>query len=208
METGRTANGQPCKTRLPDDLQKRTDELMRKVAIAHEAMQIPEENRTPWNVLCACAALNAQARGPIAERLLCEALQGTPVPASQNRGDVISRGRHIEIKSSFSSQTLNLRQIRIWQDVDYAVIHAPVENGPEHCRAYRLTHAEMETEINKIGGFTHGTKEVASRNTHPEHSITLSRKTENPHFLRWERQYRDRELEAWLFGTHGDPEPD
>ena len=68
------------------------------------------------------AGLSAQAKAPLGEKFLCNLLGYTRVSSKEDRGDAFDKeGVYYEFKNSFTNQqqNLNIRQIRLWQNVDY-----------------------------------------------------------------------------------------
>ena len=185
---------------LPKTLKSDLSALHRRLAIAEAAMRIPDGEKRLWDFLCATAVMTAQSRGIVAERLVCSVMKGEGVSASLDSGDFVFDGRHYEVKSSFTPGKMNIRQVRPWQDVDYLIVHANVED-PDDCYCYRLTHAQMVEELRLIGTVSHGTKAAVETNANREYSISLStrgkRLTEAT--KRW-AAYRDTALEILLFG--------
>lgn len=184
---------------IPARTRQNIPKTLSRIQIAEQALSKPEDAIMPWDVLCATAADTAQSRGVTAQKLVGECLGAETVCASKNCGDLLVDGRHTEVKSSFTPGEVNIRQVRPWQDADYIVVHAPVENGREKARCYRLTHDQMMEEVEMLGCYSHGTREVGDTNTHAEYSITLRRNGHNPAEVRWEG-YRDASLEKALFG--------
>lgn len=184
---------------LPKSLIYEMTALERRLAIAQAAIRVPDGQKTPWDFLCATSALTAQSRGIIAERLVCEVMKGTPVSASRDKGDFILDDRHYEVKSGFSPGKANIRQVRPWQDVDYIILHANVEDKDD-CQCFQLTHEQMMREVELIGSVSHGTKAAVETNMNREYSISLNtkgkRKTETSE--RW-KAYRAPDLERLLF---------
>lgn len=184
---------------LPASIKSSMSDLKERVLIADMALGIPEDERTSWDLFRCSAALTAQARGIIAERLVAHVTGSDAVCSSEGSGDIRLDGRCTEVKASFTKTKINIRQVRPWQDIDYVVLHVLVGN-PKSCRAYRLTHDEMLQEVTNNGCASHGTKEAAAANANIEYSITISRgKRTSTMFTRWEKDYRDTELEAQLF---------
>lgn len=134
----------------------------------------------------------AQRKAPAFERFLSHKFDWVRIPASEDRGDFLTEGGYIELKTSFSNEAmkLNLRQIRQWQDIDkYLCIFIDDKNNQKQSVVFELTKEEMQSEIEIMGGFTHGTKTINNQNEHNEYSITLSLAANNQHYQRWIKNY-------------------
>lgn len=139
----------------------------------------------------------AQYKAPAFERFLTDGVGWEKVHASEDRGDFIVGGEYVELKTSFTNEAmnLNLRQIRLWQDVDkYVCIFIDDKNNIENSYLFELTKAEMEQEVELIGGYTHGTKTANELNINKEYSITIRIKDKNPTFERWKENYLNNTL--------------
>lgn len=139
------------------------------------------------------ASLNSQKKTPLSEQFLCNKLNYQRIPSSEDMGDAIDEnGLIYEFKNSFTNknQTLNLRQIRLWQPVDIYYCFYINEEDLDKSMFFELTKNEMIKEVALCGGYTHGTKEVNKENVHKECSITIpvyssrSEKTK-----RWKEKY-------------------
>lgn len=192
---------------LPERLEEDTSTLMRLLALSREALAVPDEEKTFWDVMCASSIMTAQSRGVIVEKAVTRHFCGTSVPAGADRGDFAVGNRHYEVKSGFTKGRVNIRQIRPWQDVDYIILHVDVENKPAS-RLYRLTHEEMMSEVGMIGSLSHGTKSAGLNNGSKEFSITLTKSEGNEAYDRWEREYRRMDEEKTLFGHVQDGQGD
>ena len=100
------------------------------------------------------------------------------------------------MKVSFDNEkeTLNLRQIRLYQELDiYIALY--ISNEAEKSCSYILTKEQMKREVELTGrSLTHGVKGLT--NESPEYSITIPLKKGNksPLTKRWNENYRDNSL--------------
>ena len=139
----------------------------------------------------------AQYKAPAFERFLSNGVGWEKVHASEDRGDFIVNGEYVELKTSFTNQAMNLniRQIRLWQDVDkYICIFIDDKNDIRNSYLFELTKEEMENEVELLGGYTHGTKEANKLNINKEYSITIKISDNNPNFERWKASYLNNDL--------------
>lgn len=152
------------------------------------------------------ASLTAQKKAPMGEKFLCHKLHMTRVLASENRGDAVDEnGLYYEFKNSFTNeaQNLNIRQIRLWQDIDFYYCFYINEKNLDDSVFFILTKEEMIKEVELCGGFTHGTNIANSVNQHNEYSITIPIYNDrNEKTKRWKEKYLSQELkERILYGN-------
>lgn len=152
------------------------------------------------------STLTPQSKAPQTQKWIGRKLNLTAVKASANRGDFFSpeTNQYTELKTSFTNaaNALNLRQIRLYQDVENYLCIFIDEDDFTDSRIFHLTKEQMIEEVELIGGFTHGTKEVNATNINPEYSITIPMKSSSPILTRWESKYRSKDLEFKLFDLH------
>lgn len=146
--------------------------------------------------------LGPQAYGPLIEKRL---LKSFHMKKSTGKGDAIGLVYDIleidrleerqfkEIKSSIiigNNKTLNLLQIRLYQEVDYIYLAFDLRHNKYEERIYYLSHEEMESEVRLIGSFAHGDKLVNDENSKNEFSIHIAASDINNDFQRWNKQYK------------------
>lgn len=164
-----------------------------------------DENQELWKIENAnlfyglIAPNSAQSKAPSSEKFIANKLGVEKIKASLDRGDYYdaSNDTYIELKNSFTNKAekLNLRQIRLWQEVDFYYCIYIDHDSLNKSAVYVLTKDEMVEEVEIMGGFTHGTIGINAENTHSEYSITLSvKKNSNAHKQRWDKKYFDKEL--------------
>ena len=144
------------------------------------------------------AELSAQAKAPLGEKFLCNLLGYTRVSPREDRGDAVDKeGVYYEFKNSFTNQqqNLNIRQIRLWQNVDYYYCFYINEENLEKSIFFILTKEEMIKEVALCGGYTHGTVTANAVNEHHEYSITIPiYNDKNKITQRWKEKYLSNEL--------------
>lgn len=140
-------------------------------------------------------AFTPQKRTKFLEDKMIEDFSWTPVSSSVGRGDYIdSNGKYFELKCSSSndSNTINILQIRPWQDIDYYLVIYFDLDDYRKSKAYILSKNDMINEINKLSSSCHGTKIANMRNENVEKSIHLPIDNEwdgkylNNSFFNWE----------------------
>lgn len=150
------------------------------------------------------AGLTAQAKAPLGEKFLCNLLGYTRVSSREDCGDAIDeKGVHYEFKNSFTNlqQSLNIRQIRLWQDVDYYYCFYINEEDLDQSIFFVLTKEEMIEEVALCGGYTHGTVAANAMNKHNEYSITIPIYNDrNEKTKRWKEKYLSNELKNKILG--------
>lgn len=144
------------------------------------------------------ASLTAQAKAPLGEKFLCNLLGYTRVSSREDRGDAVDKeGIYYEFKNSFTNQrqNLNIRQIRLWQNVDYYYCFYINEEDLDKSVFFILTKDEMIKEVALCGGYTHGTVTANAVNEHNEYSITIPiYNDKNEKTKRWKEKYLSNEL--------------
>lgn len=150
------------------------------------------------------ATLPAQQKAPLGEKFLCKLLDYTPVSSREDRGDAVDKnGKYYEFKNSFTNQkqNLNIRQIRLWQDVDYYYCFYINEEDLDKSVFFVLTKEEMIEEVTLCGGYTHGTVAANAVNEHSEYSITIPiYNDKNEKTKRWKEKYLSQELKNKILG--------
>ena len=150
------------------------------------------------------ASLTAQARAPLGEKFLCNLLGYTRVSSREDRGDAVDKeGIYYEFKNSFTNQrqNLNIRQIRLWQNVDYYYCFYINEEDLDKSVFFILTKDEMIKEVALCGGYTHGTVTANAVNEHNEYSITIPiYNDKNEKTKRWKEKYLSNELKNKILG--------
>lgn len=132
----------------------------------------------------------AQAKAPEAEKFIARKMGWTKISPSLNKGDFkTAENKYIELKNSFSNKAgcLNLRQIRLWQEVDYYLCIYIDETNISDSVVLLLTHEQMEKEVTSCGSATHGTAAANANNQNIEYSITI--KVGSPMMTQWIEKY-------------------
>lgn len=122
------------------------------------------------------SAFTPQRRTGFIEDKMRSVFEWKTVSASENRGDYIDKdGRYFELKCSASNgrRSINVRQVRLWQDIDYYVVMFFDLDNPEYSKVYMLSKEDMKNEVKLRGCPTHGTRAANADNRNVEYSITL-----------------------------------
>lgn len=150
------------------------------------------------------SSLTAQAKAPMGEKFLCNKLSLERVSSRLDRGDAVdSEGLYYELKNSFTNQAqnLNIRQIRLCQEVDYYYCFYINEESLEDSLFFVLTKAQMQEEVELCGGFTHGTVAANQENRNSEYSITISINSKRSEkTIRWKEKYLSEDLKNKILG--------
>lgn len=147
--------------------------------------------------------MNAQQKAGSIEKYITAKLGGIGVKSSEDRGDAEIDGKFYEIKTSTTNknQCLNIRQIRLYQDIDFYICSYIDERCLKNSKTYLLSKDEMAAEVDLIGGFTHGTVSSNIGKINPEYSITLPvMNLTNKHVKRWNKHYWYNDLYSILQG--------
>ena len=141
---------------------------------------------------------NAQAKATEIEKFLIKKLKCKKINASLDRGDCLSPNKkYIELKTSTTNKKnfLNIRQIRLYQDVDFYICSFINERDLDKSAYYLLTKEEMANEIKRCGSYTHGTKQATDLNVNKEYSISFPIYSESNITHRWNKNYRRKTIE-------------
>lgn len=166
------------------------------------------EVRDAFFFYTAISSQNVQSKAPLSEKFIANKMDWKRVKASEGRGDFLDSSEngygYIELKNSFTNkeEKLNLRQIRLWQDVDYYLCIYIDEENLENSSVFLLTKEQMTKEVENMGGYTHGTVEANKDNKNKEYSITLPvKKEKNEHTVRWNNEYSSEELKLKIISS-------
>lgn len=163
----------------------------------------PHQIDDPTKFFNLIALGSAQAKAPEFEKFLARKTGWTKIKANQNRGDYHNSqdNTFIELKVSFTNKenNLNIRQIRLWQEVNYYLAIYVDHNNLLNSKVYLLTHEQMVDEVRKSGSATHGTAEANTLNTNIEYSITVPMNGGSKQ-QEWDRLYYNEELFHIIFG--------
>lgn len=109
--------------------------------------------------------LSTQQKAPLCEKYVVKQLKGERVKSSLDRGDFKIDEKYYELKCSFNNKdkNLNIRQIRLYQDVDYYLCGYIDTFCLNKSYFYILTKIEMEKEVRMLGSFTHGDENSSKR---------------------------------------------
>lgn len=144
---------------------------------------------------------NAQAKAVEIENFLIKELKCEKISAGLDRGDCLSPNeKYIELKTSTTNKNnfLNIRQIRLYQDVDYYICSFINERNLDKSAYYLLTKEEMVDEVEKCGSYTHGTKKATDLNVNKEYSISFPIYSNNDITNRWNKKYRRKNIEELI----------
>lgn len=147
---------------------------------------------------------SAQKKAPMGEKFLCKKLHLQSIPSSENNGDAKdSNGKIYEFKNSFTNQqqNLNIRQIRLWQNIDFYYCFYINEDDLDKSLFFVLTKEQMEKEVILCGSYTHGVTSINEENKYNEYSITIPiYNTLNEKTKRWKELYLSESLKQQIFG--------
>ena len=123
------------------------------------------------------------------EKFVTEAFDGEHVPSKANRGDFRVGDIFYESKMSTTNakRIMNIRQIRLYQQIDYYVCGYIDELDLANSKCFILTKEEMANEVNLHGSFTHGTKTENAIRLNSEYSLSIA--IGSAMMARWEDEY-------------------
>ena len=136
---------------------------------------------------------STQIKAPLSDKRLIKYFNLIPVSAKENRGDAKDKENlYYEFKTSFTNKgnNLNIRQIRLWQNIDYYYCFFINEDDVSQSLFFKLSHQEMKKEVELCGSATHGTKKANINNDNIEYSITVPvYNLQNEKTIRWRKNY-------------------
>ena len=133
--------------------------------------------------------LSPQSRSVLWQNYYNKKNNCTKVSVQENKGDFMVEGEYYEYKASGfnSNNTLNIVQIREWQNCSY-VIQSIQSTGQVF--TFRLTKNEMQQEVIICKATSaHGTKSSNVENQNIEKRITLKITDDNESWRRWKSKY-------------------
>jgi hypothetical protein len=164
-----------------------------------------EDITNPYDFYSCISPYNVQFKAPRSDSFIANRLGLEPVKSSEGRGDFHKNAElYYEFKTSFTNDgdNLNLRQIRLYQDVDYYLCFFINEEDLDHSMCFMLTKEQMQKEVDLSPSYTHGTKKANEANIIHEYSITIPMyKNDNDKFQRWIKEYLSLELKSQIFST-------
>lgn len=173
------------------------DDAVSKVDFIRAEAKKDKEFGFNWafnDFLKAMYLLTSQSYGPRIQTRIIKELNWVKIKASKNLGDALAMvdNIHHEIKVSLissSNDSMNLVQIRLWQNVNYFCFWFDIRTGK--FSVYLLTHDQMvkEIELTKASA-AHGTKEANEVNQNVELRLSIKIDEDNEDFKRWESQYK------------------
>lgn len=141
--------------------------------------------------------MNDQKKSGDIENFIRKSFSMSVVPSSNDSGDSSKDGLFYEFKTSTTNpnQTLNIRQIKMWKKVDWYYCAYIDELDLSNSKCFKLSKRQMEEEVKRIGGSTHGVKGVKKYSKFSEYSITLPvGNLNNPNTQRWVDLYWHQEF--------------
>jgi hypothetical protein len=142
-------------------------------------------------IISSSGIFSPQKRISFLEDKLKKMFSWTPINPSDERGDYIDKNCYnFELKCSATndSNTINILQVRPWQDVDYyRIIYFDLDD-PLKSKSYVIPKDDMIDEIKIYGSATHGTKNANKDNKKIEYSFHLPVSNE------WDDKYLDYEF--------------
>jgi hypothetical protein len=150
----------------------------------------------PWSMFIhTISLLPSQQYGLRIQKRATKDFGWRSVSVNDDAGDAGDRsGEFYEIKSSIlsdPSDKMNLVQIRPWQQTHYAFLCFDLRHGNYTPYLFKLTKAELLTELDRIGASSaHGTVRANANNQKIEYRMSLNVNELDVHFARWLSLYR------------------
>lgn len=150
----------------------------------------------PWEYfILGMSFLSSQSYGFRIQNRLVNQYGLEPVKPSENKGDFKDMmNQYYEFKTSIINDvntSLNLVQIRPWQEVNHYCFAFDVRGGNFTGYAFRLSKSQMQDEIEIMRATSaHGTKSANVANQNIEVRIGIPVDIENEDFKRWLSKYK------------------
>ena len=133
--------------------------------------------------------LTPQARSPLWQNYFIEKIGAQKIPAANNTGDFLWKGKFYEHKISGFNKDKNLHvvQVRTWQGCDYIIQYLDEKHNPPV--TFVLTGDEMKEELKLLKvSSAHGTKKANKNNENIEYRFTLV--LDSKDWERWCKLYK------------------
>lgn len=142
-----------------------------------------------------CVLKTPQNKGWIVEHFICNKLGWKHLPTWKHRGDGYSfqEKRAYEIKTSFTADELLLKQVRLFQKIDYYLYIYFNESNLDKSNVYLLDHEAMYREVKKLG---HRNKHHGSTKGN---SYDIEIPFDSYEYTLWNRQYKNEFLKRKIF---------
>lgn len=185
---------------LMNNIEKLINEYEQKLVAAKDAFsrnntaKSIEDIESPKDFFAICSIMSAQKKALLIESFITHIFNGVHVPSKDNRGDFCVNELYYESKMSTtnSANIMNIRQVRLYQDIDFYVCGYINELDLAQSKCFLLTKTQMTNEIMKYGSFSHGTKDENKIRTNSEYSLSI--KIGSDMMKRWEDQYHCEKL--------------
>ena len=135
-----------------------------------------------FNFLVLSRLMSPQSKSAQIEKYVTSCFKGESVPASNNTGDfkcANDKGDPVYYESKISTtnntEKINVRQLRLWQKVDYYLIGYMDERDPFSSDFYVIPHKEMKKLAEEIARPCHGTTAANKDNTNVELGFAINR---------------------------------
>lgn len=142
--------------------------------------------------------VSAQQKAPRIERFIANKMGWAIVPSSEDRGDFLTPdGKYVESKISTNNQAeqANLKQLRMWQKVDYYLCGYIDQYNLENSIIYYLTKEQMQEQVDKYGSVMHGTGKAVENNKNIEMAITIKVYSERSEKTsEWNQKFKNDDL--------------
>lgn len=104
-----------------------------------------------------------------------------------------------KLSTTNEAKTLNLRQIRNWQRIDYYIVCYLDYKNPDKSILLKISKHDMAHEIMRLGTPSHGTSNANKNNVNIEYSITV--KLDSDTMKTWISKYSDDTLTSLITGS-------
>lgn len=149
--------------------------------------------------------VSAQQKAPKIEKFIARKMGWEIVPSSEDRGDFVTpEGKYIESKISTNNQAqqANMKQLRMWQNVDYYLCGYIDQSDLSKSVIYFLTKEQMLEQVERYGSVMHGTSSAVKENKNVEMAIAIKvYSTRSERSKLWNSNFVDDKLKYELLGV-------
>lgn len=143
-----------------------------------------------------CILKTPQNKGWILEDFVCRKLGWKHLPPWKHCGDGydLTEKRSYEIKSSFTTDGILLKQVRLFQKIARYMYIRIDEHDLSKSDVFILTHEDMVREVK-----SHGRKSSKGKSRHGGNQYDIEIAADTPEFKSWKRRYSDKWMKERLF---------
>ena len=143
-----------------------------------------------------CILKTPQNKGWLLEEFVCRKFGWKHLPPWKHTGDGydLSEKRSYEVKSSFTTDGILIKQVRLFQKIDRYLYIRVDERDVENTDVFLLDHDQMAREVKE-----HGRRSVKGRSRHGGNQYDIEIPADSYEYSSWQRHYSNIWLKDRLF---------